>query len=171
MRKPVSKSCGEGIRRIDGAQVDGSVPRRPSPCLQPSSLQPAILVLIASPPARRAKRVCKLQSEQRFRTLVYVAVANCSRVTPSLRQSSITVTTLLQHLPCGARQHVPIQSQDKKPAAARDSTYQSNHKTTRRQRDKQLCRQQRSNRRSTSSPTREMVQWRPDTPSSSASTT
>mgnify|MGYP002005834364 CR=1 FL=1 len=82
-----------------------------------SKLQPAILVLIASPPARRAKRVCKLQSEQRFRTLVYVAVANCSRVTPSLRQSSITVTTLLQHLPCGARQHVPIQSQDNKPAA------------------------------------------------------
>ena len=35
-------------------------------------------------------------------------------------QSSITVTTLLQHLP------------------ARDSTYQSNHKTTSRQRDKQL---------------------------------
>ena len=121
----------------------------PHPCLPASSLQPAILVLIASPPARRAKRVCKLQAEQRFRTLAYVAVANCSRVTPSLRQSSITVTTLLQH------------------PAARDSTYQSNNETTSRQRHKQLCRQRPSSRPLISHPTRETVQWPRDTPSSS----
>ena len=53
------------------------------------------------------------------------------------------------------------------PPWVRDSTYQSNNETTSRQRDKQLCRQRRSNPRSISPPTRATGAWLQRTPSSS----